>query len=128
MYQDFVSYANARAPPASRLNLDGQHDSAVDPEELAVKLGINAEAAVEEALEYFGCRDEWYFVAESVCRRKRLKKKLNGNLVEQATGLKGIAIRDVIAAVKQMASEDELLSMEQDEIQRLIRKAEAHVR
>ena len=61
-------------------------------------LGINAAAVVEEALTYFGCRDEWYMIAGSVCRRKRLKEKLNGKLVEQTTGLKGIVIRDIIAA------------------------------
>ena len=121
MYQAFASYAIARVPPTSRLNLDELRDLAADPAQLAAELGINAEAAVEEALVCFGCRDEWYLIAESVTRRKRLKEKLNGTLVEQATGLKGIVIRHVIAAVKEKASEDELLSMEQEEIQGLIR-------
>ena len=127
MYQDFVSYANARAPPASRLNLDNPADSAATPEELAVELGIIEEAIVEEALVYFGRRDEWYLIAENVCRRKMLREKLNGKLVEQTTGLKGIVIRDIITAVKQMASEDELVSMEQEKIQGLIQKAAAQI-
>lgn len=125
MYQDFVSYASARAPPAF---LEDPGDSAADPEELAVRLGINAEAAIEEALAYFGRRDEWYMIAESVCKRKRLKEKLNGKLVEQTTGLKGIVIRDILAAVKQLASEDELISMELEEIRGLIQKTVAHMR
>jgi hypothetical protein len=128
VYQDFVSYASARAPPTLRLNLDGPSDSATDPDELAVTLGIDAEAVVEEALAYFGCRDEWYMIAESVRRQKGLKEKLNGKLVEQTTGLKGIVIRDIIAAVKQMASEDELISMGSEDIRRLIQEAVAHMR
>jgi len=127
LYQDFVSYANARVPPASCLDLDGPGNSTADPEELAVRLGINAEATVEEALVYFGCRDEWYMIAESVCRRKRLKGKLNGKLVEQTTGFKGIVIRDILAAVKQLASEEELISMEVEEIRGLIQKTVAHM-
>jgi hypothetical protein len=128
MYQDFVSYASARAPPASCLYLEEPGNPAADPEELAARLGINAEATVEEALAYFGCRDEWYMIAESVCRRKRLKEKLNGKLVEQTTGLKGIVIRDIMAAVKQLASEDELVSMEVEEIRGLIQKTVAQMR
>ena len=128
MYQDFVSYARARAPPASRLNLDAPGDSATDPEEQATRLGINAAAVVEEVLTYFGCRYEWYMIAGSVRRRERLKEKLNGKLVEQTTGIKGIAIRDIIAAVRQMASEDELISMELEEICGLIQKAVVDVR
>jgi hypothetical protein len=125
MYQAFLSYVNARASPASRLNLDEPGDSAADSEQLARELDINAEATLEEALEYFGCRDEWYLIAESVSRRKKLKEKLNGKLVEQTTGFKGIFIRDIIAAVKEKVSEDELLSMEQEEINGLIRKTAA---
>ena len=128
MYQEFVSYAIARAPPASCLYLDEPCDSAADSGEQAMRLGINAEAAVEEALVFFGCREEWYMIAESVCRRKRLKEKLNGKLVEQTTGLKGIVIRDILAAVKQLASEDELISMEIEEIRGLIQKTVAHLR
>jgi anti-sigma factor ChrR (cupin superfamily) len=125
MYQDFVSYARARAPPAT---LDEPDDSSADPEQLAAELGIDAKAAVEEALEYFGRRDEWYSIAESVSKRKRLKEKLNGKLVEQTTALKGVVIRDILAAVKEKASEDELLSMEQEEIQGLVRKVAADMR
>ena len=128
MYQEFVSYAIARAPPAACLYLDEPGDSAADSEEWAMRLGINTEAAVEEALAHFGCRDEWYMIAESVCRRRRLKEKLNGKLVEQTTGLKGVVIRDILAAVKQLASEDELISMEIEEIRGLIQKAVAHLR
>ena len=128
MYQDFVSYAVARAPPASCLSLDEPGDTEADSEERALGLGIDAEAAVEEALAFFGCRDEWYMIAESVSRRKMLKEKLNGKLVEQTTGLKGVVIRDILAAVKQMASEDELISMESEEIRGLIQKAVAHLR
>ena len=127
MYQAFVSYANDRAPPAFRRNLDEPGNSAADLEELAVELSTTAEATVEEALAYFGCRDEWYLIADGVWRRKMLKEKLNGKLVEQITGYKGIVIRSIIAAVKQMASEDELVSMEPEEIQGLIQKAAAHV-
>ena len=127
MYQEFVSYANARAPSASRLNLDQPSDSPVDFEALAVDLGIVAEATVEEALVYFGRRDEWYLIAESIFRRKALKEKLNGKLVEQITGLKGVIIRSIIASVKEMASEDELVLMEPDEIQGLIQKAASHM-
>ena len=127
MYQEFVSYANAQAPSASRLNLDEPGDSPVDFEALAVDLGIVAEATVEEALVYFGRRDEWYLIAESIFRRKTLKEKLNGKLVEQITGLKGVIIRSIIASVKEMASEDELVLMEPDEIQGLIQKAASHM-
>ena len=125
MYQDFVSYVNGRTPPTSHLNYD---KPAADPEQLVGELGIDEEAAVEDALEYFGCRSEWYSIAESVSRRKRLKEKLNGKLVEQTTGLKGIVIRDIIAGVKEKVSEDELLLMEQEEIQRLVRKTAAAIR
>jgi len=123
VYQDFVSYASARAPPAPE-----HGDSAAGLEGPAVEFDITAEATVEEALGYFGCRDEWYLIAENVFRRKMLKEKLNGKLVEQTTGLKGIIIRHIIAAVKQMASEDELVSMEQEEILGLIQKAAAQMR
>ena len=69
MYQDFVSYAVARAPPASCLSLDEPGDTEADPEERAIRLGIDAEAVVEEGLALFGCHDEWYMIAESVSRR-----------------------------------------------------------
>jgi len=62
MYQEFVSYAIARAPPASCLYLDERGDSAADSEERAMGLGIDAEAVVEEALAHFGCRDEWSII------------------------------------------------------------------
>ena len=52
MYQDFVSYAVARVPPTSCLSLDEPRDTAADSEERAVRFGIDAEAAVEEALAY----------------------------------------------------------------------------
>ena len=80
-YQDFVSYTSARAPPASRLNLDAPGDSAADPEEQAMRLGINAAAMVEEALTYFGCRDEWYMIAGSV-----QAKKVEGKVERKACG------------------------------------------
>jgi len=118
----FCVICERSSPPASRLNLNAPGDSATDPEEQAMMLGINAAAVVEEALTYFSCRDEWYMIAGSVCRRKRLKEKLNGKLVEQTTGFKGIATRDIIAAMKQMASEDELISMELEEVRGLIRR------
>ena len=57
-----------------------------------------------------------------------MKEKLNGKLVEETTGLKGIVIRDILAAVKQLASEDELISMELEEIRGLIQKAVADLR
>ena len=57
-----------------------------------------------------------------------MKEKLNGKLVEETTGLKGIVIRDILAAVKQLASEDELISMELEEICGLIQKAVADLR
>ena len=79
-------------------------------------MGIVAETAVKEALVCIGCRDEWYMITESVYRRKRSKEKLNGKLVEQTTGLQETTIRDLIAAVKQLASEDELISIELEEI------------
>jgi len=41
---------------------------------------------------------------------KTLKERLNGKVVEQTTGLKRIIIRDILADVKQLASEDELIS------------------
>jgi len=47
MYQEFVLYASARARSASRLNLDAPGDSATDPEEQAMRLGINAATVVE---------------------------------------------------------------------------------
>ena len=128
MYQDFVSYAAARAPPASCLSLDEPGDTAAGFEERAVRLGIDAEAVVEEALTFFGCRDEWYMIAESVSRRKRLKERLNGKLVERTTGLKGTVIRDILDAVKKLATEDELISMELEEIRGLIQKAVAQLR
>ena len=128
MYQEFVSYAIARTPPDSCVYLDEPDVSATDSEERAMRLGIDAKATVEEALAHFGCRDEWYMIAESVYRRKKLKEKLNGKLVEQTTGLKGVVIRDILAAVKQLASEDELISMETEEIRGLIQKAVAHLR
>ena len=37
---------------------------------------------------------------------KRLKERLNRKLAKQNTGLKGIVIRDIFPAVKQLASED----------------------
>jgi len=47
--------------------------------------------------------------------------------VEQTTGFKGIVIRDILAAVKQLASEEELISMEVEEIRGLIQKTVAHM-
>ena len=66
---------------------------------------------------------------ESVYRRKGFKEKLDWKLVEQTTttGPKGIVVRDIPATVKQLASEDELMSMEL-EIRRLIQKNVAHLR
>ncbi len=58
VYQEFVSYAIARVPPASCLYLNAPGDSAANSEERATKLGIDAVAAVDEALTFFGCRDE----------------------------------------------------------------------
>jgi len=63
VYQEFVSYEIARAPPASCLYLDEPGDSAADSEERAMRLGINTAAAIEGALAHFGCCDEWYMIA-----------------------------------------------------------------
>ena len=98
-----------------------------DSKERAIRLVINAEAAVKEALVCIGCRDEWYMIAESVCRRKRSKEKLDGKPVEKTTGLQE-TIRDNLAAVKQMASEDELISIELEEIRGLIQETVADLR
>ena len=61
-----MSYATDRVLPASCLYLDESRASAANSEERAMKWGIDAEVAIYEALAFFGCRDEWYMIAESV--------------------------------------------------------------
>lgn len=79
MYQAFLDFAGA-LPPSN--------------------FPTPADAAVDMALDYFGCRALHDIILHYAAAKKHARTIFTGRLVEEWTGLKGLRLRPVMEAVR----------------------------
>lgn len=85
------------------------------------------QAVVEEALDAFGKREEYYAIVKANQRRVALRKVLTGHITADHLGLdvtiRGKTIKQVMDIVRQDVGEDALVGMDPDDIKREVLKA-----
>jgi hypothetical protein len=103
MYQEFIDYAREIAEQEQRI-------------EETHRMKRDNAAILQEALEFFGKREEFDTMVYTHGRRQRLKLKFSGTKVIQWTGLSnnGAAVGAIMRAVRLKFTEDEILATEED--------------
>ena len=118
MYQAFLHWSDARASTAAEN--DGQPQEAEDREAII-------ESVKEEALAFFGKREEHDALVQANERRLRLKAMWNGKKVGEWTGGGGTVVGRVMKLLRQTIGEEKIGQMTEEELKQHVLQAKETV-
>jgi len=121
MYQAFLRWSDARASTAAEN--DGQPQ--------VMREAVNREAIIEsvneEALAFFGKREEHGALVQANERRLRLKAMWNGRKVGEWTGGGGTVVGRVMKLLRQTIGEENISQMTEEELKQHVLQAKETV-
>jgi len=121
MYQAFLRWSDARASTAAEN--DGQPQVMREP----VDKEAIIESVNEEALVFFGKREEHNALVQSNERRLRLKAMWNGRKVGEWTGGGGTVVGRVMKLLRQTIGEEKISQMTEEELKQHVLQAKETV-
>lgn len=85
---------------------------------------LDPAAVVQEALVFFGKKEEYDAIVKEKEIRTAFRTKFTGNHVMKWTGLYGFAVRDVLRGVRERMGNEGILSATEEEIEAVTREVQ----